>query len=442
MFNKITIVILCLIFIVSSGFQVSAATLERMEIPSSPNPLGFGARALGMGGAFIAIADNATAASWNPGALIRLQVPEISVVGAFFNRSEDNTFGNHSEANGTQSVSLSSLNYLSAAYPFNFLNRNMVVSLNYQHLYDFTREWNFSFNKPDNTDFMYRLDGGLSAIGIAYSIQITPRFSAGITANIWDNHLTNNYWEEKRFQRKASLDSAGNLFNLESTSYDKYSIKGMNFNFGILWEVFRDEPKKLFIGAVLKTPFNADLTHEGTFYFENQNPLKPNIYLIGINEDATLKMPLSYGIGIAYKFSDTFITSFDIYRTHWNNFVLSNESGEISPITGKSSDQSDISATWQARLGAEYFIIKPKYEVPLRFGIFYDPAPAEGGTDTIFGVSLGSGISYKIGERRIVFDIAYQYRWGSNIGDSILKNWGFSQDLNEHSLYSSVIFRF
>jgi hypothetical protein len=35
----------------------------------SPNPVGSGARALGFG-AFIAVADDATAASWNPGGLV------------------------------------------------------------------------------------------------------------------------------------------------------------------------------------------------------------------------------------------------------------------------------------------------------------------------------------------------------------------------------------
>jgi len=35
----------------------------RLEIPSSFNPVGSGARALGMGGAFIPVADDATAAS-------------------------------------------------------------------------------------------------------------------------------------------------------------------------------------------------------------------------------------------------------------------------------------------------------------------------------------------------------------------------------------------
>src|SRR5258708_4146761 len=41
---------------------------------------GSGARALGMGGAFIARPDDATAATWNPAGLSYLRLPEISFV--------------------------------------------------------------------------------------------------------------------------------------------------------------------------------------------------------------------------------------------------------------------------------------------------------------------------------------------------------------------------
>ena len=51
---------------------------QEVGFSGSPNLVGSGARALGMGGAFIAVADDATAASWNPGGLIQLETPEIS----------------------------------------------------------------------------------------------------------------------------------------------------------------------------------------------------------------------------------------------------------------------------------------------------------------------------------------------------------------------------
>ena len=53
---------------------------QELRFSGSPNPVGAGARALGMGGAFIGVADDATAASWNPGGLIQLETPEVSAV--------------------------------------------------------------------------------------------------------------------------------------------------------------------------------------------------------------------------------------------------------------------------------------------------------------------------------------------------------------------------
>ncbi len=77
---------------VSSGLSADSTPdflEQRVEFPSSPNPVGSGARALGMAGAFIAIADDATAASWNPGGLAELERPEVAVVGAAFHRIDD-----------------------------------------------------------------------------------------------------------------------------------------------------------------------------------------------------------------------------------------------------------------------------------------------------------------------------------------------------------------
>jgi hypothetical protein len=100
---KRAILICCLVVCCAGSYPYLAngQELQRIEA-SSWNPVGSGARALGMGGAFIAVADDATAASWNPGGLIQLELPEISIVGTYFKRIEDNSFGNHPESNGQQ----------------------------------------------------------------------------------------------------------------------------------------------------------------------------------------------------------------------------------------------------------------------------------------------------------------------------------------------------
>ena len=44
--------------------------------------IGIGARALGMGGAFVSVADDASAAYWNPAGLVQLEEREAMLMGA------------------------------------------------------------------------------------------------------------------------------------------------------------------------------------------------------------------------------------------------------------------------------------------------------------------------------------------------------------------------
>ncbi len=403
-----------------------------LEIPPSLNPVGSGARALGMGGAFIAIADDATAASWNPGGLSQLERPEISVSGSWFYQIDDNSFDNMPESSGNQSVSELRIDYLSVVYPFKAWRRNMVVSVNYQNLYDFTREWNFPLifqaqNRYINVNVNYELAGSVSALGVAYCAQITPKFSLGFTLNFWEDWLYKNEWETKLSQNGFGIDGS----KREIHSYDRFSFSGFNMNLGLLWNI----NSKFTIGGVLKTPFKADMEHENPFFWQIHNPGSEHLvpYITHLKE--TIDMPMSYGIGLAYRFSDTFTASLDIYRTEWDDCSITNSTGfEKSPITGKSTSETHTDPTHQIRMGFEYILVKPKYEIPLCAGIFYDPVPAEGSPDNIFGLSIGSGI----GKGRFKFDIAYQYRFGNDIGESVLKTWGFSQDIRKHTIYSSV----
>ncbi len=48
------------------------------DFGGSPVPVGAGPRALGMGGAFTAIADDATANTWNPAGMTQLKEREFS----------------------------------------------------------------------------------------------------------------------------------------------------------------------------------------------------------------------------------------------------------------------------------------------------------------------------------------------------------------------------
>ena len=67
----------------------ASAAVSNPNLGSSPIPVGAGPRALGMGGAFSAVADDATAATWNPGGMTQLERPEIGLsLGGYYRRAD------------------------------------------------------------------------------------------------------------------------------------------------------------------------------------------------------------------------------------------------------------------------------------------------------------------------------------------------------------------
>jgi len=441
------------VFIFSLTAQLYAQN-SRIELPSSFNPVGSGARALGMGGAFTSIADDATAASWNPAALIQLRRAEFAIVGGTFKRLENNDFATNSEASGQQSVTNHNLNYFSASMPCGAekCGKNMIFSINYQNLYNFDKHWKFQLNdiSPQEQTYQninYHQSGDLYALGLAFAIQATEYLSIGMTLNLWNNWLGDNHWTqhydvyESTQIQFAGIDSTGVTTSDTKESYD---FKGLNLNLGLWWHLYQHEEQKLTLGLVLKTPFKANLKHQikdQVAEYIDKSLIENSRRQGSFNE--TLAMPLSYGIGLSYQFSDALTMALDIYRAAWDDFELEDEQGnKFSPISDLPLSQSEIEATYQIRFGMEYRIISQEfgrnYIIPLRAGLFYDPAPAEGGADKYYGFSLGGGIAYK----HYVFDMAYQYRFSNDVNKHLLPNFGFSQDVKEHTFYASAFYRF
>ena len=64
--------------------------------------------------------------------------------------------------------------------------------------------------------------------------------------------------------------------------------------------------------------------------------------------------------------------------------------------------------------------------------------PSEGSSDNFYGIALGSGFAMG----RYIFDVGYQFRYGSDVGSAIFKGGDLSQDMQEHTLYASLIVHF
>jgi long-subunit fatty acid transport protein len=409
---------------------------SNFEFASSFNPVGSGARAMGMGGAFIAVADDATASSWNPAGLIQLLYPEASYVYNHTRRKEKNSFntidagGTHHFDVFTNSSDEVNTNFVSFLFPMHLMRRNMIFSISTQCLYDFNRNWNFNIDRSSFVDhWQYNQQGNLSALSFSYCIQVQSGLSIGATLNVWDDDITSNSWVQD-YKRNAILNNGKSDYQL--VKREEFVLKALNANFGILWRV----NENLQVGAVLKTPFNADIKRQSFSYelFPETNETKSNTSQF----EETIIMPMSYGIGMSYKVNEQFSLSGDIYQTKWNHFeYIKYDQQRISAIQ-LPMNQSQIEPAIHLRLGMDYKLRYANKAIwyPLRAGLFYDPIASQKNPDDMYGASMGFGVTKA---EHFSFDMAYQYRHGKDLFAYMVEGMDFSQEINEHLIYLSLI---
>ena len=431
---KYTGIIIIILIIYIKG--ICHANAPAIEIPGSFNPVGSGARAMGMGGAFMGIADDATASSWNPGALIHLKQPEFSIVFSHDRLTEINSFGKLPDAFDEKSLESQKINYLSAALPLNVFNKNMVIAVSAQRLYELSRNWEFNYHTQDEIESMdahytYEQTGDLYAIGLSWCMElIQPKLSFGVTLNRWGDGLFGDDWKRQYHMSANGVYDTPYLENESRTI--GYSFEGLNVTMGMVWEV-HDQWR---LGAVFKSPFNAEI-HQTSWsnYFHSDTGHRP---VSAKKQSLTLEMPLTYGLGILYRCHDNLYLAADIYETHWQHFVFQTPGGQTCPLSGHPRSEFQLDRTYQMRLGGEYVWTDPikRRLIPIRMGLFYDPMPSDDHGDDIFGFSLGTGWTLM---DQFSIDLAYQFRFGNDVGEHYLSNMDFSQDIRESKIYFSLI---
>ena len=456
---KIRVAVIIMILMFACG----QARAEQTEFSSSLNPVGSGARATGMGGAFISVADDATAASWNPAGLVNLEKPEVSIVYSQFKREQTYASEEHPEINSEQNMNVEGINYASVAYPFVLFNRNMIVSVNYQRLFEMNKDYTFDYvlgtidptmeivSESGVEDFDQ--DGYLYTLSPAAALQVIPELYVGVTYNMWDDFFGRNGWDLTSYQMQEVSKEKDLPFPISKTlemytkssvlREEKNSFKGENWNLGFLYSL----SDSITLGGVYKTSFSADFKKEKTVTtdilvrsgFTGMTPTETTATDTEITtEDFTLKMPPSYGLGLSYRHSDNLTVAFDMYRTEWSRFVLRDSDGnEMNPLTGADLADGRLKDTTQLRLGTEYLYITGRNIIPVRCGLFYDPEPATGHVDDYYGASFGTGFA----RGRIALDISYQYRTGDNVtSDFSAAAPDSTLDVDQHAVMASAIF--
>ena len=342
---------LIILFCIFIGFALHAADW---------NLTGAGARAAGMGGAFIGVADDATAVVWNPAGLTNLYRPEVSIVCRSI--SEKNEW---SDWDYNESQNHFVLNFVSAAYPL--MGGKLVAAFAYQNQLDF-------YYGSEYEEYT----GGANTITPGIGYQIVPILSAGFSANIWTGKaefITTNYdWEA--------------------------SFSGLNYVFGILVDLKNlEKPIPLQFGITMRSPFNLKLDNT----VDNFSYTYPE----------TVEMPLMIGYGVSYRIGENITLAADYETRKYGASEIIYDNTSIVPLCDSEEDLS------QFRVGGEYLIVSDFAVIPLRMG--YQNVPtllADYDENQVVGsgLSFGSGLIFE----KFSFDITYQisgyeyedYDWG------------------------------
>jgi long-subunit fatty acid transport protein len=417
-----------------------------LNFATSPSPVGSGARAAGRAFAFIAVADDATAASHNPGGLIQLERPEVSIVGSYLRSQDTQDVTRPETVVEDQSFDSFNLNYLSGVYPFQLLQRNVVVSLNVQRLFDLEGRTDVA-SRFLTIEGIQRVsaqqDGALYTLSPAVAVQLTPTLSLGAAFNIWSNFLLDDGWEQHvSVQGEGRIVMGNRIVPFTSTGRIKedYTFDGFNVTAGFLWRL----TQVFSLGGVFRSPFTADITHRHnstlTVTFLDEPSRQPIPINRGFRESLDMDLPMSYGLGLSARLSDSWMLSLDVSRIHWSQLRLeeSRQADVLLVENGAPSGKGQAVLNGQAddttsvRLGAEYLWIRPSLAVPFRAGVFYDPEPGAGSPDTFFGFSLGTGMAIK----QVVFDLAYEFRTGT------VQSEATDTSVQQHRILASVIYHF
>ncbi len=387
-----SILVLSLLLIAISGDQVCAQGVLDF------NFIGAGARARGMGGAFIGGADDATAASWNPAGLVFLEKMEASATYVYSSvyQSIDN------EAVEDLGLSHGYLNFVSAAIPLSIGTRNVVGCLAYQRVIDlFAKEETYL---TDNQQNQYWYDtvqkGGVDAISPSLGIQISPQFSIGLAYNIYVGG-SNTKW--------TYLDTEQDI------DAPKENYSGSNIAMGGLFDF-----GKFRIGAVYKTPF--------TLKAEREEELNASGLIDFYGYEFEMKMPTMLGFGITLEPTPNLRLAADFEMRSFSNFETRNKwtSPSLTYLNSDEFEKADFEDVNQLRIGLEYLIMSGNSIIPLRLGLKTEPKPYKDFNDEQVagaGITFGTGLvgnSYTLAAtvEYSALTLKYDYYDGFNFNES------------------------
>jgi hypothetical protein len=396
---------------------------------NQPVAIGAGARAMGMGGAFSAVADDATASTWNPAGLTQCERPEFAAsMGLYY---VQNTVGDEDDEETALRPE-----HVSGMLPFFALGCQQVVGVAWQRTFDFTRRVSTSSavsdTDGDGNIFVFedsalvRREGSFATLGLCYAIEPTPGVSVGVTLNQWADSWTRaSHFTQNSTQRSfSSLEFVGfppfTATTDTSTADSTRVLSGTSVVIGTWWQAL----PSLTVAVVAKPGYSLELETDAARTERTDDGLSVTTLHRAETSRSTLHHPPMVTLGTAWHDSDVSTVTCDATWTRWKQFYVDAHGERHSPVAFH-IDPNDFDDLWTLRAGYERILILPDLVLVPRCGAVVEWLPASSTAPSPFAAEqvtassdlwLGVTAGLSVCLRSTIWDAGVQIRHGNDIG--------------------------
>ena len=395
-------------------FPILFLGLAVLAFSNGLNLNGLGARAVSMGGAYTALANDFSAVYWNPAGLAGLGGKVFGFYGTDIIPSGTYKLTTSPSASPGGSLVLVDAksvakNYLAgmAAY-IHPISSRLVAAFGVYTPSGLGAEWksaDMAAISGGSTDIEWMSKVGLITFAPSLAFQISDTLSVGASLNI-------NYGTFDISMYAGSIPGVLDLGQYSETE----TGWGLGATFGILFK-----PSKIVsLGAVLRT--------SSTVKFSGEAEMGRLIFL-GLSTTSEMERnvtwPMEIKGGIAVTPTDALTLSADVHYTRWSviDSLTTDYKDTFWSLLMTSSGKNVMAMHWkdavQICLGGEYRLSPA---LALRAGYYYDPAPAPDETMNILlpsynfnaltlgagyrmdGLMVDAGLEYLMGKERTIAD--------------------------------------
>lgn len=351
------------------------------------NFIGAGARARAMGGAFLGISDDYSAATWNPAGLIYNEGVAMSwnLSSSHVSLGLDNTplgTSQHATLNADDTGDLRGLSSASFLAPLTLREHEFFMSAYYHRVQDQYAQGQYNLDDEDltvlpiqlGTPFStdYSLTGNVAYIGAGFGTSVASNLTVGATLNIvtGDGTLAHNMLLDSSRYNDVT---ANGYQRVVWTDKSDLNYSGLNVTLGTMYRTERWTASMIFTPSWTLTQNLDYVGRRVTYSHDTQSPT------LGIvpGPDGTnweIQIPWTVGLGGAYHVNENLLVSADYqFRAFKREGEIRYESDPVTPDSPLESQADKFYNLHQLRLGAEYVMETNWGVVPLRIGVRNDP---------------------------------------------------------------------